>query len=106
MSGDGTHAGHLKGIWGITQNGNRVFKGKMIDMNGNFRALMAGHWGYDRDNKIGSFRGRIVNRSRDTIGIVKGHFKTGRAGSKRGFFQGRFKLGEVQDSAGNTDSGN
>ena len=54
----------------------------MIDMNGNFRALLAGHWGYDRDNEVGGFQGRIVDRSRDTIGIVKGHFKTGRSGSK------------------------
>ncbi|MCH7675229.1 hypothetical protein IH879_09800 [candidate division KSB1 bacterium] len=104
MSGNGAHAGHLKGIWGIADNGEKVFKGKIIDMNGNFRALMAGHWGYDRDNNIGGFRGRIVSRSRDTIGIVKGHFKTGRAGSRRGFFQGRFKLGNAEDSSGITDS--
>ncbi len=102
MSGDGAHAGHLRGIWGITDNGSHVFKGKMIDINGNFRALMAGHWGYDRNDNIGGFRGRIVSRSRDTIGIVQGHFKTGRAGSDRGFFQGRFKLGKVE----NSDSGN
>jgi len=104
MSGNGAHAGHLKGIWGIDDNGNKVFKGKIIDMNGNFRALMTGHWGYERDSEVGSFRGRIVDRSRDTIGIVKGHFKTGRAGSRRGFFQGRFKLGKVEDSDGTTDS--
>jgi len=104
MSGDGAHAGHLRGIWGITDNGDPVFKGKMIDMNGNFRALIAGQWGYDRDSEVGSFRGRIVDRSRDTIGSVKGHFKTGRAGSDRGYFQGRFQLGKVENSDGTTDS--
>ena len=104
MSGNGAHAGHLQGIWGSDDNGNKVFKGKMIDMNGNFRALMSGHWGYERDSEVGSFRGRIVDRSRDTIGIVKGHFKTGSAGSRRGFFQGRFKLEKGEDSSGITDS--
>ncbi|MCH7755711.1 hypothetical protein IH970_11395, partial [candidate division KSB1 bacterium] len=39
ISGNGAHAGHLKGIWGIADNGEKVFKGKIIDMNGNFRAL-------------------------------------------------------------------
>lgn len=102
MSGNGAHAGHVRGIWGINRNGKNVFKGKMIDVHGNFRALMAGHWGYDRGSDVGGFRGRIVNRQRDTIGIVKGHFKTGRPGSRHGFFHGRFKLGSVQNANDNS----
>ena len=88
----GTNAGFLKGIWGINRLGNKVFKGKYISMNGKFGGLLAGEWGYATDANTGIFRGRWVNRAHDTVGTVKGHFRTGRQGDRRGFFHGRYKI--------------
>lgn len=88
----GTNSGHLRGIWGIRRDGQKVFKGKYVSLDGEFRGLLAGHWEYDRDENVGHFRGRWVNRNRDTVGIVKGRFKTGREDSLRGFFQGRYHV--------------
>ncbi len=87
----GTNSGHVRGIWGIDRNGERVFKGKYISLNGRFRGLMAGHWAPDRDNG-GSFRGHWVNRSHDVVGIVRGKYRTGRAGDRRGFFHARYQV--------------
>ncbi len=88
----GTNAGFLKGIWGVTRRGQKVFKGKYISMNGEFRGLLAGHWQYERDQKSGVFRGRWVNRNRQTVGTLHGKFKVGREGTRRGFFHGRYRI--------------
>ncbi|MFQ5823483.1 MAG: hypothetical protein ACE5JB_05460 [bacterium] len=88
----GTNAGHLRGIWGINQQGEKVFFGKYISMNGEFRGLLAGEWEYTRDEHRGIFRGRWVNRAITIIGTLKGHFKTGRPGDGRGFFHGRWRV--------------
>lgn len=88
----GTNAGHLKGIWGINRFGNKVFKGKYISLNGEFRGLIAGQWNYERGENGGFFQGRWVNRNHDTVGIIRGKFKTGRAGDRRGFFHARYRV--------------
>ena len=88
----GLNGGHLKGIWGARGNGNKVFKGKYISVNGEFRGLIAGEWNYDRDENGGTFRGRWINRDRQTVGYLAGKFKTGRAGDRRGFFHGRYHV--------------
>ncbi len=87
----GTNAGHLRGIWGINRFGNKVFKGKYISLNGEFRGLLAGQWTYKQNDNKGYFQGHWVDRNYQTGGTLKGHFKTGRPGDKRGFFQGRYK---------------
>ena len=91
INSTGTNAGHLRGIWGVNRGGENVFRGKFISMNGEFKGLLSGHWRYDRGENSGSFDGRWVNRSLDTVGKVHGKFKTGRAGSGRGFFHGRYR---------------
>lgn len=88
----GTNAGHLRGIWGINRRGEKVFFGKYISLNGEFRGLLAGEWEYTRDDNRGVFKGRWVNRSLTIMGILKGHFKTGHPGDRRGFFHGRWKV--------------
>ncbi|MFQ5649532.1 MAG: hypothetical protein ACE5IY_06280 [bacterium] len=94
----GTNAGHLKGIWGITRAGNKVFKGKYISLNGEFRGLLAGEWDYEDDEKGGFFRGRWVDRAHETVGRLRGKFKTGRAGDGRGFFHGRYRVHKRDDT--------
>jgi hypothetical protein len=89
----GTHAGFLRGIWGVNRNGEKVFFGKYISVNGEFRGLLGGHWAYDRNEEHGVFRGHWVNRTLQEEGTLKGHFKTGRPGSGRGYFQGRWHEG-------------
>jgi len=95
----GTNAGHLRGIWGINRDGNKVFFGKYISLNGDFRGLLEGQWEFDRNERGGTFRGRWVDREHQTAGTLRGHFKTGRPGDRRGFFQGRYKIGNPQDVA-------
>ncbi|MFQ5863793.1 MAG: hypothetical protein ACE5IW_01030 [bacterium] len=94
----GTNAGHLKGIWGINEQGKRVFFGKWISLSGQFRGLLAGEWEYRQGENGGVFRGRWVNRALTTAGTLKGHFKTGRPGDRRGFFHGRWRVRKSEDS--------
>ena len=97
----GTNAGHLRGIWGINRFGNKVFKGKYISLNGEFRGLLAGQWKYVHGENGGFFQGRWVNRAHQTVGIMKGHFKTGRPGDRRGFFHGRYRVVHRENSESN-----
>lgn len=93
----GLNGGYLRGIWGKDRGGSNVFKGKYISLNGEFRGLLAGHWENTRDTNGGVFNGRWVNRNHDTIGHVRGNFRTGRSGDGRGFFQGRYAV-RTQDN--------
>jgi hypothetical protein len=88
----GINAGHLRGIWGINRRGEKVFFGKFISLNGEFRGLIAGEWEFVEGEEGGVFRGRWVNRSLTVAGTLRGHFKTGRAGDRRGFFEGRWQV--------------
>lgn len=90
----GTNAGHLRGIWGINKRGQKVFFGKYISLNGQFRGLLAGKWEFTRGENVGVFRGRWVDRNLNTRGTLKGHFKTGGPGDRRGFFHGRWHVSE------------
>jgi hypothetical protein len=89
----GTHAGFVRGIWGINRNDEKVFFGKYISVNGEFRGLLGGRWAYDRNEEHGVFRGHWVNRNRQVEGTLKGHFRTGRPESGRGYFHGRWHVG-------------
>jgi hypothetical protein len=93
----GDNAGHLRGIWGINRNGNKVFFGKYISLNGEFRGLLEGQWELNRGERGGTFHGRWVDSNLESAGTLRGHFKTGRPGDRRGFFQGRFKVGNPQE---------
>jgi hypothetical protein len=86
----GTHAGYLRGIWGVNRNDEKVFYGKYISANGEFKGLLRGRWEYTRNEEHGLFRGEWINRERQVKGNLAGHFKTGRPGSGRGYFHGRW----------------
>ncbi|RMF57553.1 MAG: hypothetical protein D6743_18835 [Calditrichaeota bacterium] len=96
----GTNTGFLRGIWGINRFGNKVFKGKYISANGEFRGLLAGQWTFTRGDRAGVFEGRWVNRQHKTVGRLKGHFRTGRAGDRRGHFEGRYRVTHRENAEG------
>jgi len=43
---DGSLAGHFMGYWGIRRDGQKLFFGKCISHNGEFRWLIRARWGY------------------------------------------------------------
>ena len=92
-----TNAGHLHGIWGINRRGEKVFFGKYISLSGRFQGLLAGEWENTRDEDGGVFKGRWVNRALTTVGTLKGHYKTGRQGDRRGFFHGRWHVSHTSN---------
>jgi len=88
----GTIAGHLQGIWGINNQGMKVFHGKYILMNGQFGGLISGLWGYrDNDATKGWMSGRWVNRNLTKIGELHGHWKVNPDNERHGFFHGQWK---------------
>jgi len=94
INSTGTNAGALRGIWGVRRNGEQVFFGKFIGLNGEFGGLLAGNWRYDRSEHAGVFAGKWYDRNRQASGTLSGHFELGETGMGRGFFQGRwFKRG-------------
>ena len=74
---DGTPAGHIRGVWGERQSGERVFFGKYIAADGQFRGIFAGH--YDGGDLIG----RWVTRSGDH-GRLQGHYDASAPGPRAG----------------------
>ena len=91
---EGIMIGSVRGIWGTQRNGSQVFFGKYIGLGGEFGGLLRGHWEYTRDRHAGVFEGRWIDRTLQEQGRVKGHFKTGRDASPRGFFHGRWAKAE------------
>lgn len=51
---NGQVTGHIRGIWGQRQNGDKVMFGKLIATDGTFRGLLAGHY------EAGQFRARWI----------------------------------------------
>ena len=90
----GTNAGFVKGIWGINRLRQKVFFGKWISVHGHFKGLLAGRWDYGDDFNRGDFAGHWVNRSLTRAGKLKGVWKAGEAGSRTGFFKGRYRAGK------------
>ncbi|MBN1349949.1 hypothetical protein JXJ21_11110 [candidate division KSB1 bacterium] len=87
----GTHAGYLKGIWGINKAGHKVMFGKWITLSGRFNGLLAGTWNKGADEHQGNFEGYWVERNLRHAGDFKGQWKTGDAGTRAGQFQGRWR---------------
>lgn len=59
----GDPIGHMLGIYGVRQNGDKVFFGKYINANGQFRGIFAGRYGE------GHFAGRWKHASGDVGGL-------------------------------------
>jgi hypothetical protein len=68
----GEELGHVKGIWGSSpKQHERVFFGKYIDTEGDFRALFGGKYG------DGRFQGRWGTHDADTAGALGGRYFDG-----------------------------
>ncbi|HVV85283.1 MAG TPA: hypothetical protein VHE35_19610 [Kofleriaceae bacterium] len=82
---DGSPIGHLRGIWGVRQNGDHVLFAKFIGVDGHFRGIFNGTWG------DGQFRGRWVISTGDH-GLAQGHYAAGAPGTAvvGGAFVGRW----------------
>ncbi|MBC8180985.1 hypothetical protein H8E88_07660 [candidate division KSB1 bacterium] len=88
----GTHAGHLRGIWGINSQDIKVYHGKYVTLNGQFGGLLSGNWGYAQDDTTkGWLEGRWVNQNLTSIGTMKGHWKTKADSDRHGFFHGKWR---------------
>ena len=66
---EGDVIGHMRGVYGQRANGNKVFFGKYINDDGQFRGIFAGQ--YDD----GQFVGRWINRDRDEVGALGGEYR-------------------------------
>lgn len=81
---DGERIGHLRGLYGQRLNGNKVFFGKYINREGQFRGIFAGEYGE------GSFRGRWLSRIGEH-GVLGGEYRETRpARDDIGHFLGRW----------------
>jgi hypothetical protein len=76
--------GHVRGIWGQRENGEKVFFGKIIGREGRFIGRLHGRYG------DGHFRGTWAARDGEVRGVVFGRY-AGEDG--RGFFHGRWAAG-------------
>ncbi len=82
--------GFLRGGYGVTAEGDRVFIGKYIDRRGRFMGLIRGGWNpADEEHDLAEFLGKWVSRSGNVEGLLGGqaHSVEDYPG---GFFVGRW----------------
>jgi hypothetical protein len=87
---EGRTAGHLRGAYGVDENGQRVFVGKYIGRRGEFRGLIRGTWepGLEAD-QLATFHGNWASASGQVEGVLGGEaFPV--EGTDGGFFVGRW----------------
>ena len=77
VSDDGEPVGHIRGIYGRRENGEQVFFGKFINLEGEFKGIFRGNYGDDQ------FRGRWLHRSGDR-GVLGGAYREGIADPETG----------------------
>ncbi len=81
---DGELSGHLRGVYGQRANGNRVFFGKYINQDGEFRGIFAGRY------QAGHFGGLWMTRAGE-VGALGGRYRETIAGPEvGGHFLGRW----------------
>jgi hypothetical protein len=78
-NGDGDPIGHIRGIWGARRNGEQVFFGKVIDLDGHFLGIFAGHYA------AGEMRGHWLDRSGE-VGRLQGRYDASAPGHDGGHF--------------------
>ena len=101
MSRKGLVTGYLDGWFGENEEGDNVFFGKWITLDGQFEGFMRGTYGFrpnannngltHRQNAIGWFAGGIFNADEVKIGVLKGKYRS-HPRFKNGFLQGRWRL--------------
>jgi len=74
---DGEPVGHMKGIYGVRENGKRVFFGKYINLDGEFRGIFGGKYGE------GMFEGRWKHASGE-VGALGGEYREDIPGPETG----------------------
>jgi len=90
--------GHIKGIYGVNDQGEKVFFGKMITRTGRFVGIVVGRYEANpNDESGGIFHGRIVNRHRDIIGELGGGWQRSEY-CNGGFFRGRWAIACAVDT--------
>ncbi len=67
----GDRVGHVRGIYGVRENGDQAIFGKMISRNGAFEARFRGLWERAEPGLL-AFRARLHARDHDAIGVVRG----------------------------------
>jgi hypothetical protein len=96
---DGTVAGHVRGIWGVDEQGENVFYGKYVDRTGAFVGILRGTWEdrgpespsqASRMRTHGSLRGEWLDGDGNVRGTVKGHWRAAKSGED-GFFEGAWR---------------
>ena len=85
---NGRREGYLAARWGVTASGEQVFHGKIVNLQGDFLAFMAGN--YDG----GEYKGEIYGRNGVFLGFVRGRYM-GEDGHGR--FQGAWRQACVTD---------
>lgn len=68
VQANGNREGYLAGRWGINDRGERVFHAKIVNLQGQFLARMAGTYGG------GMYEGEIYGRGRVLLGYLKGRY--------------------------------
>jgi len=82
--GEGAPIGHVRGLYGRRLNGEQVFFGKYIDLDGHFRGIFGGHY------QDGDFRGRWLTRAGEH-GVLGGEYRETSPGPHpAGHFAGRW----------------
>jgi hypothetical protein len=74
---DGNRIGHVRGIYGVRENGERVVFGKLIDRDGRFNGILAGHY------REGRFAARWILRTGDA-GRIHGVYRESIPGEETG----------------------
>jgi hypothetical protein len=91
VSYDGSVRGHVKGHWGINDEGEKVFFGKYIDWQGHFLGILRGTWEPDPTAPrpgTGVFNGHWFGTDDEPTGILGGHYRRGH--KRGGYFGGRW----------------
>jgi hypothetical protein len=112
ISSDGYLLGHLRGHFGIRDDGEQVMFGKWISIGGAFRGLLRGEWGYDPeieslDAATGWLNGRWDNAAGTKLGDFGGNWVSlpppPRDGNGIGYGNGGGNGDGVCDSTGNVN---
>lgn len=90
----GRPVGHIRGHFGVNDQGERLWFGKIIDRQGRVIGLARGHWVPSDDAALpgGTFQGHWAARQGERTGGVGGHYLPTRDSERgiAGFFAGRW----------------
>ncbi len=112
MSHMGYTEGQFEGTWGLNTDNvyDNVFYGKVIDLDGNFIALLKGSYHSKnpmarRGNSSGWLRGYYYDENANIMGVLRGHYHEQPKNSGFGFLQGRWREYCGQNYAGAIEDG-